>query len=159
MNFYRDAEIRSDRAPVISLSPGAYTVLGTIGKSLKEVPQKIGEFVMTYVGGRAGVDHSDEYLTILNINKGLADDATSQVQTAVRLIGSHYPEPQTTEFLNSSSNRGLRVLVSSLSEVPSHGIVLAPTDEEELEREGRSFWGWMTGAPRATDNSIPPALR
>jgi hypothetical protein len=148
MSFSRDAEISSRRSPIITLSPGTYAVLGSIGKTLKDVPQKIGEAVMTYAGGRAGVSNSDEYLAVLNVNKGLADDAVSQMQTAVRLIGRGYPEPETSNFLNSSSSRGLRVLVSSLSDVPEHAIVIAPADEEELEREGRSFWGWMTGAPR-----------
>lgn len=159
MTFYRDAEIRANRSPVITLSPGAAAVLGTIGKCLKDLPQKIGEVVLTYVGGRAGVEHTEEYLTILNVNKGLADDAVSQMQTAVRLIGNNYPEPQTTEFLNSSSSRGLRVLASSMSDAPSHGVVLAPADEEELEREGRSFWSWMTGQPRTSSNAIPAGRR
>jgi hypothetical protein len=145
MNFQREAEISSRRSPVITLSPGTYAVLGSIGKTLKDVPQKIGEAVLTYAGGRAGVANSEEYLSILNVNKGMADDAVSQMQTAVRLMGRGYPEPETTEFLNSSSSRGLRVLVSNLSDVPEHAIVLAPADEEELEREGRGFWEWATG--------------
>lgn len=142
-SYQRSPEIRSNVRPVIALSPGAFVVIGTIGKTVKDVPQKLAEVVLTYLGRRAGAANSEDYLTILSINKDISDDAVSQMQEAVSLIGRNFPEPATSDFLASSSNRGLRVLVSSMSSVPGDGIVLSPLDEDELEKEGRNLWGWV----------------
>ncbi len=147
-DFQRGSEIRSNLRPVFSVSPRTFVVIGTIGKCVKEVPQKVGEVVLTYLAGRAGVQNSEEYLSILSINKGMADDAVSQLRTAMDLIAGNFPEPATGDFLSSSGNRGLKVLISNMSSYPSDGIVLSPVDEEELAREGRSYWNKVTGGRR-----------
>lgn len=143
ITYYNDREIKSNRSPVISLSSRTYVVIGTIGKCIKDIPAKVGEFILTYAGRRVGISDAEDYLSIIKLNKGLADDATSQMQSALNIIQRGYPEPETNEFLNSSQNRGLRVFVDSMSDVPSHAIILSPTDEEELEREGRSYFKWL----------------
>lgn len=159
MHFETAPRLPAERPPERTLSRESLILLGTLGKSVKELPRKATETVMTYLAKKAGNSHAEEHMAILQINKGLADDATSQVSKALDLMRRNYPEPETSQFLASSSNRGLRVLVSSLSDVPEHAVVLGPEDETALEDQGRRFWGWLSGKPVRKDHPIPKKLR
>lgn len=153
INWQQTREVRADRPPLINLSPDAAVILGTIGNSIKQVPQQIGEFVLTCVAEGAGVNHSEEYLSILTVTRGYADNATAQIDHALQLINRGLPAAEVNAFLREQDNRALGVLAGEV-DLPAGAdlpLPLSAADEAERAAQGYNIAekinGWLTGTP------------
>jgi hypothetical protein len=126
--------IERDSPPVMELPPTVYQIIGLIGQGIKKVPQKLGETVITALGGGSE-------LGVIKVAKGLSDEAGRSMQSAVDLIGRGYPEAETINQIKGSEFRAMKVCVSSFSSVP-----VPPSEEErqEMEINGRKWFMWLT---------------
>jgi len=126
--------IERDSSPVMELPPAAYQIIGLICKGIKKVPQKLGETVITALGGGS-------QLGVIKIAKGLSDEAGRSMQSAVDLIGRGYPEAETVDLIKGSESRAMKIYIDSFSSVP-----MPPSEEEkqEMEINGRKWFKWLT---------------
>ncbi|GEM_PF-3156177 len=128
------ATIERDSSPIVELSPETYKIIGLIGKNIKEAPQKLGEAVITALGGGS-------QLGVIKIAKGLSDEAGRSMQSAVDVIGRGYPQAETEDLIKGSESRAMKISINSFSIIP-----LPPSQEEqqEMETNGRKWFKWLT---------------
>lgn len=122
-----------DSSPILELPPEMYQIIGLIGRNIKEAPQKLGEAVVTALGGGS-------QLGIIKIAKGLSDEAGRSMQSAVDLIGRGYPEAETADLIRGSESRALRISIDSFSPIPTP---LSQEQQQELEVNGRKWFKWL----------------
>lgn len=83
-----------------------------VTKEVKKTPSKAGELVITAVGG-------EPYLKVFKIGVHLKDEAISSIQKAVDLSRRGFPEPESTEFLESLGWGQFRRFVEDWTGVPA----------------------------------------
>lgn len=125
--------IEGDSSPAMELPPTVYQIIGLIGEGIKNAPRKLGETVITALGGGA-------QLGVIKIAKGLSDEARRSMQNAVDLIGRGYPEAETIHQIKGSESRAMKIYIDSFSDVP-----MPPSEEEkqEMEINGRKWFQWV----------------
>jgi len=126
--------IEGDSSAAMELPPTAYRIIGLIGQGIQNAPRKLGETLITALGGGS-------QLGVIKVAKGLSDEAGRSMQNAVDLIGRGYPEAETINQIRGSESRAMKIYIDSFSDIP-----LPPSEQEkqEMERNGRKWFRWAT---------------
>ncbi|MBN2132492.1 MAG: hypothetical protein JW741_23520 [Sedimentisphaerales bacterium] len=126
--------IDREAPPIVDLGPEAYKIIGLVGKNIKEAPLKLGEAVITALGGGS-------QLGIIKLAKGLSDEAGRSMQSAVDIIGRGYPEDEAAQLIKGSESRAMKICIDSFSSIPTPP---SPQEQQEMEDNGRKWFNWLT---------------